>query len=246
MPRPPDYFGQRLTHRKDLTICGSFSESSNTETKIICKRHNTPPAPVATATRSHTCVHNRAQQQTNFTDFFGTDIPEVIDITQARPMAMSSATGLTKDYVRRTSQKEPGFPFCGQWGCKFCPLLNKTGTIICTTTKKMHPSMKNISCRNSNLIYAITCKRCGLQYVGQTMLQLGDRFTGHFGDINNSRQEKTIGRHFSQHGHQGVDYVDNTCHNSNININHYICLDLIPLTTINDQINSLFVWGSFI
>ena len=46
---------------------------------------------------------------------------------------------------------------------------------------------------------------CNLQYVGQTLLRLRDRFTGHFGDVNNSRQEKSIGRQFSQQGHQGVD-----------------------------------------
>ena len=70
---------------------------------------------------------------------------------------------------------------------------------------KTHHCMKNISCRSSNLIYAITCQRCGLQYVGQTRLRLRDRFAGHFGDIENSRQEKSISRHFSDANHLGVD-----------------------------------------
>jgi len=41
--------------------------------------------------------------------------------------------------------------------------------------------------------------------VGQTLLRLRDRFAGHFGDIDNSRQEKSIGRHFSSSDHQGAD-----------------------------------------
>ena len=57
----------------------------------------------------------------------------------------------------------------------------------------------------SNLIYAITCKKCGIQYIGQTMLRLRDRFEGHFGDVNHARQEKNVGRHYSKPGHQGVD-----------------------------------------
>ena len=100
--------------------------------------------------------------------------------TEAGPIATRSATSLTTEHRKGTSEKERGFFFCGQWGCKFCPLLKKTGTIKCTTTQIRHQCIKKITCMSSILIYAITCKRCNLQYVGQTLLRLRDRFTGHF------------------------------------------------------------------
>ena len=162
-----------------------------------------PPPPAAKATKSQTSVTLKQQKQRNITDFFEAGTSHMT--IEEGPRASTSASNLTAYHGKRTSEKERGFPFCGQWGCKFCPLLNKTGTILCTATQITHPCMKKISCRSSNLIYAITCKRCKLQYVGQTLLRLRDRFTGHFGDINNSRQEKSVSRHFSQQGHQGVD-----------------------------------------
>ena len=86
--------------------------------------------------------------------------------------------------------KKRGYSYCKHTGCRYCKLLNKTGTIKSTTTGKHHKTMRKVSCRSSNVIYAITCKRCGIQYVGQTLLRLKDRFVGHFGDINNCSKKK--------------------------------------------------------
>ena len=60
-----------------------------------------------------------------------------------------------------------GFNFCNQPRCKFCPLLTKSGVIKSHTIGLTHPCMKKISCRGSNVIYAITCTRCGVQYVAK-------------------------------------------------------------------------------
>ena len=58
-------------------------------------------------------------------------------------------------------------------------IIKKTSTI----TGKMHPTMKNVSLISSNLVCAITCQICSMQYVGQTLLHLQDMFVGHYGDI---------------------------------------------------------------
>ena len=63
--------------------------------------------------------------------------------------------------------------------------------------------MCNISCRSSNLIYAITCNKCNKQYVGQTSLHLKDRFVQHFRDIEVHNKGKSIGRHFGSSDHSG-------------------------------------------
>ena len=88
--------------------------------------------------------------------------------------------------------------------------LNKTGKLQSMTTGLTHKTMKKVSCRSSNLIYAVTCNHCGLEYIGQTLLRVKDRFVGHFGDINKSKQDKPLGKHFSQESHNGIEDVNIT------------------------------------
>jgi hypothetical protein len=108
----------------------------------------------------------------------------------------------------RTTNKTRGYNYCSRKECRYCPLLNKTGKIRCQFTGLEHPCMQNISCRSSNLVYAITCKRCGMQYVGQTMLRLKDRFVHHLRDIEMGLVEKSVSKHFSTNNHTG--YKDMT------------------------------------
>jgi hypothetical protein len=101
-------------------------------------------------------------------------------------------------------KKSWGFNFCNQSHCRYCPQIDKSGKIICSVTGLEHNCMKNISCRSSNLVYAITCTRCGMQYVGQTLLRLKDRFVHHYYDINLPNKEKTVSKHFSLPTHNGI------------------------------------------
>ena len=57
---------------------------------------------------------------------------------------------------------------CRTAKCRYCPLLNKSGTIISTFTKRSFSTKIRVNCKSSNLIYCITCKICQTQYVGQT------------------------------------------------------------------------------
>ena len=65
-------------------------------------------------------------------------------------------------------------------------------------------TMQNINCKSSNLIYAITCKTCGKQYVGQTKRTIMARFQGHFYNVKTASQTDAVGLHFSQGDHKGV------------------------------------------
>ena len=103
---------------------------------------------------------------------------------------------------KENNSKRKGLIILHSMGMKIVQTLNKTGTILCRTTNKEHHCMNKISCKSFNLIDAITCKRCGLHYIGHTLIRIRDMFTGDFGDIDH---EKTIGRHFSKLDHQGAD-----------------------------------------
>ena len=59
----------------------------------------------------------------------------------------------------------------------------RSGTIKCHVTGKNFCTQKNITCRSSNLVYLITCKTCGIPYVGQTKNTILERFQGHCGNI---------------------------------------------------------------
>jgi hypothetical protein len=107
-----------------------------------------------------------------------------------------------------TPQKNRGFNFCNVFNCRYCKLINKSGNITSTVTKKEHRAMNNVSCRSSNLVYAITCKRCNKQYVGQTSLRLKGRFVHHFYTVEKPDKSKPVGKHFSQLDHKGIDDMD--------------------------------------
>ena len=90
---------------------------------------------------------------------------------------------------------------CSNKKCQFCPLLDKSGRILSSFTKREYECKKNITCKSSNLIYCITCKRCSQQYVGQTGNTLHKRFGAHAGFINQQNLKEDIGRHFNIEDH---------------------------------------------
>jgi hypothetical protein len=109
---------------------------------------------------------------------------------------------------------------CTHKKCRWCPLMDLSGTIYSTTTGEMFTSKMNISCHSSNVIYSITCKICEKQYVGQTKRRILDRFQGHFYNVKSAQEylrtkdnpEPTKGRepkdavgiHFPRSDHTGI------------------------------------------
>ena len=87
--------------------------------------------------------------------------------------------------------------------CRYCPLLDTSGTIISTRTKCTYKCKQKMTCKSSNLIYCIQCTICHKQYVGQTLNTLQQRFQEHFEDVQKATVEKDIGRHFNLADHQG-------------------------------------------
>jgi len=90
---------------------------------------------------------------------------------------------------------------CGSNRCKTCPVYNTSSRFTSSFTNKSYPvfSSVSLSCHSFDIIYLITCKECGQQYVGQTTQRLHIRVSGHRNNIKNNR--KIIGRHFAQEGH---------------------------------------------
>ena len=93
---------------------------------------------------------------------------------------------------------------CYNKKCPFCPILDKTGNITCTTTGTTFDTKYNISCKSSNLIYCITCQTCLKQYVGQTKNSIAQRFYAHFHNVRHHKTTDGVGMHFSRSDHHGT------------------------------------------
>ena len=121
--------------------------------------------------------------------------------SHTRPLSTFSMTNLpTSKLARKRECKNPK--------CRYCPCLNKTGQLTCTVTGANFYTMKNISCKCSNLIYSITCKTCKKQYVGQTKRTVMERFQGHFDRIKRGSTTDAVGQHFSRADHRGIRDVE--------------------------------------
>ena len=62
------------------------------------------------------------------------------------------------------------------------------------------------SCKSSNIVYLITCRRCGLQYVGEKSQPLHVKINGHRWDISHRRTDVShVAEHFNSSAHSVAD-----------------------------------------
>ncbi len=59
--------------------------------------------------------------------------------------------------------------------------------------------------RSRNLVYLISCAKCGMQYVGETEQALHLRMNGHRSDIRTKKVDKPVAAHFCQEDHSLED-----------------------------------------
>ncbi|XP_033624413.1 uncharacterized protein LOC117287905 [Asterias rubens] len=92
--------------------------------------------------------------------------------------------------------------------CVICSVHIKQSTFFKSNKKDTqieHKTIGHITCTTTNLVYLISCKKCGLQYVGQTKNTLKKRFYKHRSTVNGKKD--TIGEHFSQSDHSITDMI---------------------------------------
>ncbi len=92
--------------------------------------------------------------------------------------------------------------------CRYCPKINHSGRITSTFSGREYSAKINVDCKSTNLIYCITCKKCKIQYVGQTMIGLCKRFNTHFNLIANGSDTHSVSKHFSKPDHKGLRDVE--------------------------------------
>ena len=116
--------------------------------------------------------------------------------------------GTTDPVMTSGNELSPPRKKCTNSKCRYCPCLNKTGKIRSKTTGLQYTTRKNVDCTSNNLIYCISCKTCGKQYVGQTKNSVKQRFQSHFYLIKHKKDDHEVARHFNQSGHRGLKDVE--------------------------------------
>ena len=82
----------------------------------------------------------------------------------------------------------------------------KTCSILVTTTGERFKLKLHTSCKTSNVIYLILCRRHGLQYVGETRQPLCSRINNHrFNIAHSCTDESPVAAHFTSEGHTEAD-----------------------------------------
>jgi hypothetical protein len=89
--------------------------------------------------------------------------------------------------------------------CTTCTYMDPQTHFRSTRTSKRYKIRGHQDCESSNVIYLITCERCGIQYVGETRNQLKTRINNHRADIRNEDIYKPVSRHFSDNTHAITD-----------------------------------------
>nr|XP_039251129.1 uncharacterized protein LOC120328667 [Styela clava] len=98
-------------------------------------------------------------------------------------------------------KKNPGFFKCGRKSCSTCQYSEERK--IATNKQKTAEIRirQKVTCNSENVIYLISCKKCGMQYIGETGRHLKYRITEHIRSIKTQNKDLVVGTHFSQPGH---------------------------------------------
>ena len=75
------------------------------------------------------------------------------------------------------------------------------------TTGAHHKIRGHITCTTSNIIYLISCRICGIQYIGETKNPLKKRFYGHRSTVKTQKLDTPVGQHFNLPNHSISDMI---------------------------------------
>ena len=115
---------------------------------------------------------------------------------------------ILKDCLSINLKNETKIKKCGHPRCATCSCLNINTNFQSNVTSKYYksfnPNMYSpLNCKSSNIIYLISCKKCGYQYVGQTTQEFSKRLNGHRKSVR--LKNRLIGKHFSSENHSCLD-----------------------------------------
>ena len=105
----------------------------------------------------------------------------------------------------------------GSKKCHLCYNLSTKDRFVSSSTHRIYDAVISneetfLDCRSSNIIYLITCRKCKLQYVGETVQMLRERIGKHISSIKHPENENScriLAEHFSQGYCRGATFSVN-------------------------------------
>ena len=105
-------------------------------------------------------------------------------------------------------ERKVGSEKCGKWRCEVCLNIHETDTFTSTTKGESFKINLKLNCNDNCLIYLLTWKCCGKQYVRETTDEFRLRWNNYKRkDRKNARNEaptqEHLFEHFKREGHSG-------------------------------------------
>ena len=113
---------------------------------------------------------------------------------------------------------DPGSGPCNK-PCNTCHFMKKTTKITSWKTKQTLNIKGNFNCQTKNIVYDISCAKCGVQYIGQSSNTFNERLRGHLADIRQGNNFKPVSRHFTSSNHKSDDVTATIVTQTHNNIN---------------------------
>ena len=105
------------------------------------------------------------------------------------------------------NERQPAVRKCRS-DCLSCPDIVRSYTFVCNSTGRIHSTINikphEVRCKMRNYIYLLTCKTCGIQYVGESTIPINKRMNIH-------RSPDSACAHFANH-------YQNVCGDSSFSI----------------------------
>ena len=83
---------------------------------------------------------------------------------------------------------------CGHKRCECCLRIEENSYF--GRGEFEYPIFGRLDCKSKNIIYIIECRKCHIQYVGETQRRLADRLHGHLSDIR-LYKDRPVANHFN-------------------------------------------------
>jgi hypothetical protein len=140
--------------------------------------------------------------------------PAVRELHKYKPVMAFRRPKNIKDFLVKTNfQPQNNVKYesvkCNRPRCSHCSNIIESDSF---TSSQYHTEFKlnyNTDCASSDVIYLITCKRCNMQYVGQTSQKVSKRMNNHRFDINSYTDpafSTLVASHFNQNDHSLNDF----------------------------------------
>ena len=107
-------------------------------------------------------------------------------------------------------ERDMGSRHCGESRCKVCNNIVVTRSFSSSKTGETFKINHKLHCNSKCLIYLLTCKVCGIQYVGQTTDKFRYRWNNYKAEGRKAARgedlmQKFLHAHFLSEGHSGIE-----------------------------------------